>query len=76
MIFTNNGKTKTTIQCETKELMRDVIQRYLKAFRMTQSLENILSIFHSRRLDLSLSIKDNELENDCNIDIIHDFIFT
>jgi len=75
LIFTNNGKTKTTIQCGREELMRDVIQRCLNTFGITQNLENILPIFHGRRLDLSSSVKDNRLENDYNIDIIHDVIF-
>ena len=28
LVFSDNGRTKTTIQCGPNELMRDIIQRY------------------------------------------------
>ena len=70
--FTYNGKTKTTIQCGTNELMKNVIEKYMNKLGKSENLEKILLIFHGKKIDFNSSVKDIGLENNSNISIILD----
>ena len=75
LVFSDNGRTKITIQCGPNELMRDIIQRCLNKFGISKNLTEILLISCFRSLNMNISVKDNKLKNNYQIDIIYDALF-
>jgi ubiquitin-protein ligase len=75
LTFIYNEKTKTTIQCRTDELMKNVIKKCMNKLEISENLEKLLVIFIGRKIDLNSSLKANDLINDSNISIIHDRFF-
>jgi ubiquitin-conjugating enzyme E2 D/E len=75
LVFSDNGRTTTTIQCRPNELMRDIIQRCLNKFGISKNLTEILLISCFRSLNMNISVKDNKLKNNYQIDIIYDALF-
>ena len=70
MIITYNGKTTITIQCETDEQMKNVIEKCMNKLGISEKLEKLLLIFCGKKIDLNSSVKDIGLRNNSNIDII------
>ena len=70
MIITYNGKTTTTIQCGTDELMKNIIEKWMNKLGKSENLEKLLVIFLGKNIDLNSSVKDIRLRNNSNIDII------
>ena len=56
MDFTYNGKTTTTIQCGTNELMKNVIEKYMNKLGKSENLDKILLIFHGKKIDFNSSV--------------------
>ena len=75
LVFSDRGRRATTIQCGIDELMRDVIQRCLNKFGISEKIEEILFISNCRRLNMNSSVEDNKLQDNCKIDIIYDVLF-
>jgi len=70
LIITYNGKTTTTIQCGTDELMKNIIEKWMNKLGKSENLEKLLVIFLGKNIDLNSSVKDIRLRNNSNIDII------
>ena len=70
MTFTYNGKITTTVQCGTDELLKNVVEKCMSKLGKSENIEKLLVIFHVKKLDLNSSVKDNQLENNSNPDII------
>ena len=75
LIISDNGRERKTIQCGTNELMKDVIQRCMNKYGISENLEETLVICNCNRLNINLSVKDNNLGNNFRVDIINDVIF-
>ena len=73
--FTYNGKIKTTIQCATDEIMRNVIEKCMNKLGKSENLEKVLPIFCGKKINLYSSVKDNGLKNNSNIALIYDGFF-
>ena len=76
LVFSDNGRTKIAIQYGPNELMRDIIQRCLNKFGISKNLTEILLISCFRSLNMNISVKDNKLKNNSQIDIIYDALFS
>ena len=76
LIFSDNGRRTTTIKCGINELMRDVIQRCLNIFGISETFGEIVLISNYRRINLNSSVKDNGLDDKSRIEIIYDVIFS
>ena len=75
LFISDNGGEIKKIQCGINELIKDVIQRCMNKYGISENLEEALVIFLSKRLNMNLSVKDSGLGNNCTIDIINDVIF-
>jgi ubiquitin-protein ligase len=69
--FTYNAKIKTTIQCGTDELMKNVFEKCMNKIGKSLNLEKTFLIFYDKKIDLNSSVKDYGLKNNYNIDIIN-----
>ena len=75
IIFEVNGKKQVKAKCGTNELTNDVMERCKEELGIKDNTQNLLYIYNRRRLNLELSIKENELKDNSEIIVIYDVIY-
>ena len=75
IIFEVNGKKQVKAKCGTNELTNDVMERSKEELGIKDNTQNLLYIYNRRRLNLELSIKENELKDNSEIIVIYDVIY-